>query len=209
MDAIVDECIALVAPDAQYEAECRHDIECMIKLQSRIKNRKIEAPSELLEKEKERARLMYPTAMGRKVHHEALLRFADALADAAAQLPHCGWILDVPDLELQLPNPFHPRFHADEFSKQLEILVTVARGMANNMRVQRGRPRDSHKEVVAGWARYLINKYGTKPLTLTIDGPYYELASVLYRAGTGEHEADLSRHCKLVARRTKGRNKQL
>jgi hypothetical protein len=152
---------------------------------------------------------MYPTAVGQKVHREALLRFADALADAAAQLPHCGWILDVPDLELQLPNPFYPRFHADEFSKQLEILVTVAREMANSMHVQRGRPFDTLKNGTAAWAKYLIEKYGTKPLTLTIGGPYYELASVIHRAGTGEHATDLSRHCKLVARRTKGRNKQL
>jgi hypothetical protein len=203
--AIVDECIALIAPDAQHETECRRQIELMITLLYRVKTPKIEPPSELLEKEKEkqRARLMnLELTAGRKVDREALLRFADALADAAAQLneTHCGFYLSLQHLQL-------PTFDAAKFSKQLETLVTVAREVANSMHVERGRPFDTLKYAMAGWAKRLIEDHGTKPPTLTIGGPYYELASVLYRAGTGKHAADLSRHCKLVARSTKGRNK--
>jgi hypothetical protein len=211
--AIVDECIALIAPDAQHEAECRRQVEAIIARMDRLKIPKTE-PSSELEKEKERARLINKVkrTRGRKADREALLRFADALADAVAQLNEtsCGFFLDLQRLEIP---PFDvaalPAFDSVEFSKQLETLTTVAREIANGMLVKDGKPSDTLKNTVADWAKQLIENHGTKPPTLTIGGPYYQLASVLYGAATGEHAADLSWHCRLVARRTKGGNKQL
>jgi hypothetical protein len=166
--AIIDECIALIAPAAQHETECRRQIEIHDVLSW--------------------IRRAGTTPAARKADREALLRFADALADAAALLneTRCGHYLS---LELHA-------FDAASTSKELETLVTAAREAAGNMDVKGGMPRNYKKLAAAYWAHQLIKHYGSKRPTLTDGGSYYQLASVLYGAATGEHGVDLSRQCK-------------
>jgi hypothetical protein len=188
--AIVDECIALIAPDAQHEAECRRQIERHVDMMRwfNLPKSKLEC-RDALWKLKLKLR-----PVGRKADRETLLRFADALADAAVQLnePLCG-----PYLSRRLPT-----FDAAKFSKELETLVTIAREVAGSMHLEHGRPVNMSKSIAAWSAEELIETWGTKPPTLTIDGPYYRLASILYGAGTGEHGVDLSRQCKETSRQT-------
>jgi hypothetical protein len=199
--AIVDECIALIAPDAQHETECRRQIGHKINVLCWLDTPKIEPPPELLGKEDNEenrrewfALMTLKLTPAPKADREALLRFVDALAaltDAVAQLneTRSGHFL----LSLLLP-----AFDAVKFSKELETLVTIA--LKNGRQHKGGMPFNKLKLGAACCASLLIEDYGTKPPTLTIGGPYYELASVLYGAATGEREADLSRHCKWVRR---------
>jgi hypothetical protein len=126
----------------------------------------------------------------RKADREALLRFAEALADAMAQLneTRCGHYLSV----------LLPGFNAAKFSKELVAPAITALQTARNMHLKGRNPFNKLKLSAASFASQLIEGYGIKPPTLTIGGPYYELASVLYGAATGEHEADLSRQCKAI-----------
>jgi hypothetical protein len=182
--AIVDECIALIAPDAQHEPECRRQIERGIDMICWLYSPKSKVPLSML-------RELKLKPVGRKADREALLRFADALEEAAMQLDKCGLYLS-----LRLP-----AFDAARFSKELKTLVTTAREVADSMHLPHGRSLNTLKLMTAFHAQNLIEDYAIKPATLTIGGPYYELASVLYGAVTGERDADLSRQCKEASRR--------
>jgi hypothetical protein len=205
MDAIVDECIALIAPDAQHETECRRWIGNTIDTLCWLNTPKIEPPPELLEllgkedNEEDRREWFYTLMRMKllpvsKTDHEALLTFAKALVVAVEQLneTRCRHFLS-----LRLP-----AFDAAKFSKELETLVIAAVEVADSIHLHGSMPVNVSKLRAASFAKSLIEVYGSKPPTLTIGGPYYELASVLHGAATGEHEADLSRQCK---RALKGR----
>jgi len=192
--AIVDECIALIAPDAQHGTECRWRIENDINVLCWLNTPKIESPSELLEEVNEEDRrecffaLMEMKLTPTRADREALRRFAEALMDALTALSEarCVHYLSV----------LLPAFNAAKFSKELLRPIIAAKHAARGMRLKDGKPFNKLKLDAACFANQLIEDFGTKPPTLTIGGPYYELASVLYGAATGEHEADLSRQCK-------------
>jgi hypothetical protein len=182
--SVVDKCIALIVP-GQHETFCRRALERWINVLCWL--------NENEEYRREQHYVWMGITTPRKADREALLRLADALADAAEQLNEtpCGSYLS-----LQLPT-----FDAAKFSKELETVVSLAREVAGSMHVKGGMPFNKFKLVTAFFAQTLMEVYGPKPPTLTIGGPYYELASVLYGAATGEHGADLSRQCKETSRR--------
>jgi hypothetical protein len=205
--AIIDECIALIAPDAPRETECRHMIECTIKLLCMHNTPDNEPlPLGMLSTVKDSEKNQRAFMLGKlklkilqpaKADREALLRFAAALADAAAELRESScWHY----LFLQLPG-----FDASKFLNELEALVTAAVEAADRMHIKGGKRLNAFKLMTAVHAALLIEIFGAKSPTLTVGGPYYELASILYGAATGEPSADLSRHCKTWLASAKGR----
>jgi hypothetical protein len=155
---------------------------------------------ELLGKDEEDRREWFYTLMKTKLlpvlktDHEALQRFAEALVVAVRQLEEtrCRHFLF---LRLSA-------FDAAKVLEELKTLVVAAVDVANNIHLHGSMPVNMSKLTAATLAKSLIEIHGSKRPTLTIGGPYYELASVLHGAATGEHEADLSRQCK---RALKGR----
>jgi hypothetical protein len=204
MDAIVDECIALIAPDAQHEAECRHWIENTIDVLCWFNTPEIEPPPKLLEllgKNEEDRREWSDTLMKTKLlpvlktDHEALQRFAQGLVVAVRQLEEtrCRHFLF-----LRLSS-----FDAAKVLEELKTLVVAAMDVANHIQLHGSMPVNIPKLTAATLAKTLIETHGSKRPTLTDGGPYYRLASILYSAATGEHEVDLSRQCRRALR---GRN---
>jgi hypothetical protein len=65
---------------------------------------------------------------------------------------------------------------------------------------RRGSPRVDYAKIVAAASDFLLlSKFGMKRPTLTIGGPFYELASVLYEGATYIPEANLERYCRGIA----------
>lgn len=61
-----------------------------------------------------------------------------------------------------------------------------------------GRHQDLTKLNIAQHAYDLLEEYASKKPNLTVEGPFYQLASVLYEAATGEQESDLQRPCRRI-----------
>jgi hypothetical protein len=81
----------------------------------------------------------------------------------------------------------------------MDATKNLERGIAflrDHLHVPKGsRPRDPVKQVAALFARDLLRDYSAKKPTLTTEGPYLALASILYESVTGTEGADLRRYC--------------
>jgi hypothetical protein len=87
------------------------------------------------------------------------------------------------------------------FLNELEYTAISAELQAMRRKVPRsgGRP-DYRKQAAAMYALLLLVQFGRKRPTLTADGCFFNLASVLYEAATGKPDIDLSWHCQQVYR---------
>jgi hypothetical protein len=81
------------------------------------------------------------------------------------------------------------------------VLRANAERIAEGIREAGGRRRDLGKQTAADTAYDLLNEYAGSPPTLTIEGPFYQLASVLYEGAMGHEEVDLQRHCRTAFKR--------
>lgn len=118
-----------------------------------------------------------------------------------------GWMLDamkgLHDMNkmavFQEPStdPGSPRH--DAFVAQLERVGRNAAVLRNSTLVKPGsKVWDDTKGQSARFARDLIKEFGCdgRPPPLTIGGPYFTLASILYEGGTGKADEDLSQYCR-------------
>jgi hypothetical protein len=67
------------------------------------------------------------------------------------------------------------------------------------------RPPEPCKFYCAMGAFDLLEKFSCHPPTLSADGPFYRLASVLYEGASGEGDVSLERPCRTAFRRLAGR----
>jgi hypothetical protein len=80
-----------------------------------------------------------------------------------------------------------------------EGLAQLVEDKMAHVPVRKGAPKsDASKLRAAGCAYLSLTRFGGTPPTLTVGGPYYELASVLYEAITGKKSIDLQRQCKIM-----------
>jgi hypothetical protein len=87
------------------------------------------------------------------------------------------------------------------FLKDVEIAAKRANQQSRRIRVTRAGGQPNYlKKNAAFYAHLLLTQYGKTPPTLTTGGPFFELASLLYEAATGQIDVDLSNHC----RKTRG-----
>jgi hypothetical protein len=68
------------------------------------------------------------------------------------------------------------------------------------------RRADAQKRYAANCAFDLMVKFGRKPPTLTPDGPYYTLASILYESFTGLDNENLERQCRSMHKGAQGKS---
>lgn len=86
-----------------------------------------------------------------------------------------------------------------EWIRVSDYLASAA-GEAMRAAPRRTRPSNMLKRFCALFAFDLIERFGGERATLTIDGPFFRLASVLYEAAAGTRDANLERACRLVFR---------
>jgi hypothetical protein len=94
---------------------------------------------------------------------------------------------------------------ADEQAEQEweRVVLYLAYAWADAERelaVLKTRPADMLKRFCALVAYDVLGECGARRPTLTIDGPFFQLAAVLYEAVTGASEANLERACRSVFR---------
>jgi hypothetical protein len=85
---------------------------------------------------------------------------------------------------------------ARDLATYLEDIVSAARRQIRNFNVDKS-PTNILKDLCAGMAFVLLEKFGSRP-TLTVDGPFYQLAAKLYEGttGIGEGDENLERQCR-------------
>ena len=79
-------------------------------------------------------------------------------------------------------------------------LASIAKDAERNMAARRTRPADMLKRFCAQSAFSLIAEFSARPPTLTADGPFLQLATVLYEAVTGVRDANIERACRVIFR---------
>ena len=87
--------------------------------------------------------------------------------------------------------------HRQRFLDELGYVAKNLEQQSERLRVPRsgGHP-NYRKQAAAEFAWALLALYGRKRPTLTTGGPYFDLASLLYEAGTGKEAIDLRRQCR-------------
>jgi hypothetical protein len=85
---------------------------------------------------------------------------------------------------------------AQDVETYLEDILSAAKRQIRNFNVDKP-PTDILKDLCAGMAFVLLEKFGSRP-TLTVDGPFYQLAAKLYEGttGIGEGNENLERQCR-------------
>jgi hypothetical protein len=90
--------------------------------------------------------------------------------------------------------------HFQYLLPHLEKAAKIATFAAKNTIVPKGSQIwDDAKVVAAVCAHSALKEYGVTP-TLTVDGAFYELASILYEGATGKKEQDLTQYCRQLGR---------
>lgn len=87
--------------------------------------------------------------------------------------------------------------HRQRFLDELGYVAKSLEQQSEQLKVPRSGGRPNYRKqaaAVSAWA--LLKLYGREPPTLTTDGLYFELASILYEAGTGKKDIDLDRECR-------------
>jgi hypothetical protein len=137
--------------------------------------------------------------------------FSDT-ADAFRALPRSRqhWLLlpqtsSLPSPPLSVGSLYDLVFHApqraklrvENFLRELEYASMQAKAQSKGIIVPRAGGRPNYRKQAAAWtAHLLMRQFGQKRPTLTVGGPFFHLASVLYEAATGEPDVDLSRQCR-------------
>jgi hypothetical protein len=88
---------------------------------------------------------------------------------------------------------------SDPYSDFFAELNTLVRRIDHSAEYS-GRKIDTKKWNAAAAARDLMREFGRTP-TKTVEGPFYQLASILYEAINGVGEVNLNRQCRGVLRR--------
>jgi hypothetical protein len=84
------------------------------------------------------------------------------------------------------------------FDLKARRIERAARTIAEKIDVPAGKPRLNETKVYAARRAYnILDEYGAKP-TLTVDGPYFNLASLLYEAVTGKVSVSLEHACRVA-----------
>lgn len=85
---------------------------------------------------------------------------------------------------------------AQDVETYLEDILSAAKRQIRNFNVDKP-PTNILKDLCAGMAFVLLEKFGSRP-TLTVDGPFYQLAAKLYEGttGIGEGDENLERQCR-------------
>ena len=171
-DTPVGRALALIAPSADREQQCRQFIVYFI---GSIADSKPPVPG---------------------TRKKAQLSAAAAASQRALEA-----IKKVPELKCYL-FPKRSELDVTIFLAQLECVALNAKWQSVSLTVPRsgGRP-NYRKQAAAGCAFALLLEFNRKRPALTTGGPFFELASVLYEAVTGKPSIDLSSQCRAVHNR--------
>jgi hypothetical protein len=84
------------------------------------------------------------------------------------------------------------------FLAELEYAARSTGLQAAQLKVPRSGGRSDYRKRTAAESAWILLALARKRPTLTPGGPFFELASLLYEAATGESGADLDKYCRAV-----------
>jgi hypothetical protein len=86
-----------------------------------------------------------------------------------------------------------------DFLGEFDRLIDSAQFYHDAIAVRHGSRRwDNVKAIAARYANELLRSFGSAPPTKTPDGPFYNLASLLYEGATAKVGVDLEQYCRDV-----------
>jgi hypothetical protein len=191
---LVEEMIKLIRPDTGSEARCREKIG-----ESIIRIEKAEPPAFL-------------PPVGAKAEMKQLHRALEKVKRLVSKLSFFSQSSlfhdrprsrsNRPEIDQEIDQDLDQYFGANaaEFARVLDLLIEKTGEFANRLKPPKAAPRRSWSKIQAsGDAYLLIDEFAERPPALTKDGTFFQVASRLLEAGTGEQKADLTRYCRDTA----------
>jgi hypothetical protein len=184
-DLPLERALAIVAPPEDHREDCRKTLKLTID------------------------RIAKTPLRGTTNDSRQLAALADALRDTHKAIEGLGhleqiFLLLKPPFNRPLRNSSLVARDITAFLKELDQAAVLAAWQSKNVKVRRhneGR-RDRQKFVTADCAYWLLLSNGKRP-TLTIKGPFLELASALYEAATGKNGVEFWSYCRSVSAKQK------
>jgi|SRR5271165_5954090 len=189
--ALVEEIIKLIQPDAECEALCRAKIG-----ESIIRIEKAEPPAFLPPVE---AKAEMKQLHGALEKVKRLVSKLSVFSRSSLFHDRPRSRSNRPEIDQEIDQYFGA--NAAEFARVLDLLIEKTGEFANGLKPPKAAPRRSWSKIQAsGDAYLLIDEFAERPPALTKDGTFFQVASKLLEAATGEQKADLTRYCRDTAR---------
>jgi hypothetical protein len=191
---LVEEMIELIRPDTGCEARCREKI-----CESIIRIEKAEPPAFLppVEAKAEMKQLHRALEKVRRLVSKLSFFSRSSLFHDRPRSRS-----NRPEIDQEIDQDLDQYFGANaaEFARVLDLLIEKTGEFSNGLKPPKAAPRRSWSKIQAsGDAYLLIDEFAERPPALTKDGTFFQVASKLLEAATGEQEADLTRYCRDTA----------
>ena len=169
-DALIDHAMAEIEPAKERKDACRQDIEKALQIVDVVR--------------------MLDDAPTPGKFRERVKSLSDSLYKTRIALTQLSYAPAITSL-----------IDKDRFLKDIERLILTCETTINGLQVSKGsRVWDAVKYTSALQASIILNEFAPSRRSLSKDGHFFRLASIIYEIASGEQEKDLSAYCENLDR---------